>query len=213
MSETIEVRSLDGLRLQAEIDLPQTLGGALLLCHPHPQMGGTMNAPLLLALRDRLVAGGWSVLRFNYRGIGASEGSSGTGEAEEGDARGALARLRDACPGVPVAVGGWSFGAGVAIRILPREPDLEACVAIAPSVAGKEDVTIPMPAPDEIQTDVPILVVCGERDEQVSIADARGWVGAVPTARYVEMKGANHFFWGQYDKLGGTVASFLDEIL
>jgi alpha/beta superfamily hydrolase len=213
MSEAIDVHSLDGVKLEAEIDFPETLGGALLLCHPHPQMGGTMNAPLLLALRDRLIAGGWSVLRFNYRGIGSSEGESGTGSAEEGDARGALARLRQACPGVPIAVAGWSFGAGVAIRILSHEPDVEACVAIAPSVHGKEDVTIPLPPPDEIQTRSPILVVCGERDEQVSPGDAREWAQAIPTARYVEMRGANHFFWGRYDGLGGTVAGFLDQII
>jgi uncharacterized protein len=213
MSDAVEVDSLDGLKLEAEIDFPETLGGALLLCHPHPQMGGTMNAPLLMALRDCLVSGGWGVLRFNYRGIGASEGDSGTGGPEEGDARGALRRLRELCPGVPTAVTGWSFGAGVALRILAREPDLEACVAIAPSVRGKEDVTIPVPAPHEIPAGAPILVVCGERDEQVSPADAREWAEGVPTARYVELRGANHFFWGQYDKLGDTVASFLDEIL
>jgi alpha/beta superfamily hydrolase len=213
MTETIVVRSLDGLKLEAEIDFPETLGGALLLCHPHPQMGGTMNAPLLLALRDRLVAAGWGVLRFNYRGIGSSEGDSGTGGAEEGDARGALARLREACPGAPLVAGGWSFGAGVAIRILSPEPDLEACVAIAPSVRGKDDVTIPVPPASDIQTNVPILVVCGERDDQVSPADARAWAEDVPSARYVEMPGANHFFWGRYDQLADTVASFLDEIL
>ncbi|MQA98883.1 MAG: hypothetical protein GEU78_01090 [Actinobacteria bacterium] len=213
MSDAVEVDSVDGLKLEAEIDVPETLGGALLLCHPHPQMGGTMNAPLLLALRDRLVAGGWGVLRFNYRGIGSSEGETGTGGPEEGDARGALRRLRQLCPGVPMAVAGWSFGAGVALRILPREPALEAVVAIAPSVRGKEGVTIPVPAAHEVRATAPILVVCGERDEQVSPADARAWAESVPTARYVEVRGANHFFWGQYDRLGDTVASFLDEIL
>lgn len=213
MSESIDVRSLDGVKLEAEIDVPATLGGALLLCHPHPQMGGTMNAPLLLALRDLLVARGWGVVRFNYRGIGRSEGESGTGRAEEQDARGALVRLREACPGVPSAAAGWSFGAGVAIRILADEPELEACVAIAPSVTGKDDVTIPVPPAAEIRSEVPILVVCGERDDQVSPADARDWSAAIPSARYVELRGANHFFWGRYDRLGDTVASFLDEIL
>lgn len=213
MSQSIQVGSLDGLRLEAEIDVPATLGGALLLCHPHPQMGGTMNAPLLLALRDVLVARGWGVLRFNYRGIGRSEGGSGTGHAEEQDARGALAYLREACPGVPQAVAGWSFGAGVAIRILADEPELEACVAIAPSVKGKDDVTIPVPPAAAIGNRVPILVVCGERDEQISPADARDWSAAIPSARYIELAGANHFFWGRYDKLGDTVVSFLDDIL
>jgi len=209
----IEPRSLDGLALEAEIDFPPTLGGSVLVCHPHPQMGGTMNAPLLLALRDALVPRGWAVLRFNYRGIGRSEGTSGTGGSEEADARGALERLRLTCPNVPLAVVGWSFGAGVAVRILDDEPGIEACVAIAPSVGGKEGVTIPLPRPGELRAHTPILVVCGDGDDVISLDDARAWSDAVPTASYVELPGANHLFWGQYEKLGGTVASFLDGFL
>ena len=213
MTEQIEAGSTDGLRLEAELDRPDVLGGALLLCHPHPKMGGTMNAPLLLALRDELVARGWAVLRFNFRGIGASEGTPGSGVEEGADARGALARLRELMPDVPVAIAGWSFGAGVAIRLLDDESIIEGCVAIAPSVEDKEDVTVGLPPPGEIRTEVPIWIVCGERDEQVSPAACRRWAEAVPAAGYVELRGANHFFWGQYDKLAATVVGFLDQLL
>lgn len=213
MSRPVEIRSLDGLRLEAELDRPETLGGALLLCHPHPKMGGTMNAPLLLAMRDALLGRGWAVLRFNFRGIGASEGTPSDGVEEEADARGALAALGELVPGVPVAAAGWSFGAGVAIRILDEEAGIEGCVAIAPSVHGKDDVTVPLPAPTEVDTSAAIRVICGERDEQVSPAACREWAEACPTATYVELRGANHFFWGQYDKLADTVVSFLDELL
>jgi alpha/beta superfamily hydrolase len=174
-------------------------------------MGGTMNAPLLLALRDRLVSEGWAVLRFNFRGIGSSEGSSSDGIAEVADAEGAVAVARERWPSLPVAIGGWSFGAAVAIRVATRDEGLAACVTVAPAIVPRPGITAGVPAADETQVRCPVLVVCGANDKQVSPADCRAWAESVEGADYVEVPGANHFFWGKYDQLADIVSTWLNE--
>jgi hypothetical protein len=176
-------------------------------------MGGTMQAPLLVALRDEMEGRGWAVLRFNFRGIGASEGRSSTGLDEVADASGALDYVRRRLPQLPVALAGWSFGAAVAVRAAASEPDLAACVAIAPAVTATPDITAGLPSADELRFDVPLLVVCGANDETVSPEKARAWAEAVPGARYVVIPAANHFFWAKYDELNRTIGTWLDSIV
>lgn len=213
ISEELSFGSLDGLAMEGVLDSPGSPGAVLLLCHPHPQMGGTMNAPLLVALRDELLARRWAVLRFNFRGIGGSEGDAGTGEAETADTEGALALLRRRFPHLPLALAGWSFGAAVAARVACREEGLTAFVAVAPAVSPKPGITAGMPAPDDCKPSCPSLVVVGANDDQVSPEECRAWAAAVAGARYIEIRGANHFFWARYQALTSTVAGFLDESL
>jgi alpha/beta superfamily hydrolase len=212
-TERIACESLDGLRLEAEVDGPGEPGAVIVVCHPHPQMGGTMSAPLLLALRDAFVAKGWAVLRFNFRGIGKSEGVSGTGIKEVADARGALGAARTRSPEVPCAIVGWSFGAAVAVRAAAEASDLAACVGIAPAVTERPGITAGLPDPDTIELAMPTLFLCGSNDELVSEADARAWVEQVPATRLVVLRGANHFFWAKYEDLSETVVGFLDDYL
>lgn len=212
MTEELRFDSSDGLSLQGELDAgssgdPRAL---LVLCHPHPKMGGTMNAPLLLAVRDELVARGWAVLRFNFRGIGASEGEASTGVAEVADAEGALTVVTHRFGDRPVAIAGWSFGGAVALRTVTRHPEVKACVAIAPSIVPKPDITAGAPEAEGFGYEGPVLVVCGANDDQVSPAECRRWAEAVG-ATYEEMKGANHFFWAKYTPLAQRVAAFLEE--
>lgn len=162
-----------------------------------------MDAPLLLALRDEMTSRGWAVARFNFRGVGSSEGAFANGEDEVADAGGALDFARRRLGDLPVALAGWSFGGSVALRVAAAEPDVVACVAIAPAIAPKE--TLPIQAP--------VLVICGSNDEQVSPADCRALADRLPNARYVEVPGANHFFWAKYDVLTRAVATFLDEVV
>ncbi len=202
----------DGSSLEAELDSPASPRAVLVLCHPHPKMGGTMNAPLLLALRDDLVKLDWAVLRFNFRGIGASEGRPSTGIAEVGDAAAAVAEARRRIPGDPSAIAGWSFGGAVALRAASQHPDLVACVTIAPAVKPKPDVTAGAPSPAEFRYRGPTLLICGSNDDQVAPADCREWARQVG-ASFEEIKGANHFFWAKYEPLARTVADFLEGAL
>ena len=212
-TEEVTIRSRDGLKLQGVVDEPEDARGVFVLCHPHPKMGGTMNAPLLVALRDRLVGEGWAVIRFNFRGIGSSEGEPSTGEAEVADAEGAMDLATERFPHAKLVVGGWSFGAAVAVRTMDLHEEIEAGVAIAPAVKPREDVTAGLPSPSEMSIESPLLFVCAVNDDLVAIDDCRAWAEEVPAAEIVELRGANHFFWAKYEDLADAVSGWLRERL
>lgn len=208
MSEALTITSSDGLVLEAALDVPARRAGlTVVMCHPHPQMGGTMNAPLMLALRDALVAQGWPVLRFNFRGIGASEGTPGVGLDEVADAEGALAWARARFPGDTLALAGWSFGAAVALRAALSAGGVAAVAAIAPAVVEKPGITAGLPLPDG-PLPLPVLVVAAANDKLSPPAECERWARAAG-ARYVVVAGANHFFWARYERLADVVVGFL----
>ena len=196
--------------LEGRFDAAQRARGGLVLCHPHPRMGGTMNAPLLGSVTAALVEARWSVLRFNFRGIGASQGEASTGIAEVKDALAAL-DLAGARAPAPLAAAGWSFGGAVAVRAAAEHPGVAACVAIAPAVNAKPEVTAGLPSPTELGLDIPVLFVAGANDEVAAAEDSRAWVEGLPRGRFVSLPGANHFFWAKYDDLARTIVSWLDE--
>ena len=212
MTESLTITSRDGLSLEAALDAPDAPRAVLVLCHPHPQMGGTMNAPLLLALRDGMLARGWAVLRFNFRGNGASEGVSGTGVDEVADAGGAADYAATAFDGLPRAVAGWSFGAAVAVRLAATDASFVGCAAIAPAVDEKPGITAGLPPPGRLGVEVPLLVVYAANDKQVSPDACSAW-GSAAGADVVRVAGANHFFWAKYDQLSKIVGDWLDERL
>lgn len=212
MTEELRLTTSDGLSLEAEWDAPEKTRGVLVFCHPHPQMGGTMNAPLILALRDHLLDSGWAMLRFNFRGIGDSEGESSTGIEETKDAGAALDEADRRAAGLPVAIAGWSFGAAVAVRVAHSHPTLAALVAIAPSVKEKPGITAGLPEPELIELKMPALFVVGVNDDLTPPSDCAPWAGAVG-ATFLEMKGANHFFWGKYPALSTVIEAFLEEAI
>jgi alpha/beta superfamily hydrolase len=202
----------DGLSLEASLTEPEKEArGAAVICHPHPKMGGTMNAPLLLAVAERLLADGWAVFRFNFRGIGSSEGTSSIGIEEVADARAALTEAARRFPGVPRALVGWSFGAAVAVR-LASEEEVAGLVAIAPAVLPKEGITAGLPSAEETSLGIPTTLIIGENDDLVAPADAERWA-ADTEASFIKMRGANHFFWGKYDALAEKVAESLVSLL
>jgi alpha/beta superfamily hydrolase len=209
MSEPVACTSADGLALEAQVDDADKPRAAAVVCHPHPKMGGTMNAPLLAALTESLTARGFSVLRFNFRGTGDSEGSASNGIAEVADAAGAVDLARARWEELPCVLVGWSFGGAVAIRLAAEDDSLAACVAITPAVEEKEDVTAGLPAPDSLEIDIPLLVVCALNDEVVSPEACRSWAQEA-RADLVEVSGANHFFWGKYEALAGIVGGWLE---
>jgi alpha/beta superfamily hydrolase len=204
----VTIVSADGLRLESEFERAVHPRSVLVVCHAHPRMHGTMNSPLLLALRDAALEDGHSVLRFNFRGVGSSEGEFGDGLDEVEDAHGALAFAREQHPRLPVAILGWSFGGAVAIRAAAEDGDVAACVGIAPSVTPKEGISVGLPPPDEVDLKSPLLIVCGSNDEIVSPADCRRWAEGA-NGRYIEIKAANHFFWAKYEPLVAEVRSWL----
>ena len=168
-----------------------------------------MNAPLLVAVSESLVAAGWNVVRFNFRGIGASEGTPSDGTAEGADAQGALSFASERFGSLPTVLAGWSFGASVAVRTA-TDQDVAAVIAIAPPVEGHAGYSIGLPGTVELT--IPLLVISGANDKETAPDRQREWAER-NDARYVALRGANHFFWGKYDDLAAAVTSFLVERL
>jgi uncharacterized protein len=122
--EAVTFSTDDGVRLEGELRLPDgEVRGSAVICHPHPQHGGSKDHPILWALRNELASRrGLAVLAFNFRGVMGSGGAYGGGHDELDDVHAAITRVRDEAPGLPTIVCGWSFGANVALREGDRRP-------------------------------------------------------------------------------------------
>lgn len=161
----------------------------IVLCHPHPQHGGTMDNKVVQTLARAFVQLGYTSVRFNFRGIGASQGAWDEGRGEIDDALAVIQAHRD--PALPLALGGFSFGAYVASQAAARlAPAAQRLVLVGPAV--KNFAVAPVP-PDT-------LVVHGENDDVVALHDVFDW--ARPQALPVTvLPGAGHFFHGQLSVL------------
>jgi alpha/beta superfamily hydrolase len=98
------------------------------------------------------------------------------------------------------------------VRTAARDDALAGCVAIAPAVKPKPEVSVGLPPAREVELDVPVLLVCAANDELVACDDCSGWAEEA-SADKVVVGGANHFFWGKYKTLGATVGGWLDTIV
>jgi alpha/beta superfamily hydrolase len=175
--------------IECAIDAPAQMPsrGIAVLCHPHPLHGGTMDNKVVQTLARAFVGLGYTAVRFNFRGIGKSEGTWDEGRGEIDDALAVVAAIR--LPGQALVVGGFSFGGYVASQAAARLPDDQAAerlVLIAPAVANFPMAAVPADT----------LVVHGETDDVVPLAACFDW--ARPLALPVTvLPGAGHFFHGQ----------------
>jgi uncharacterized protein len=198
----VEIPSGD-LRLEGRLSLPEAPRGALVVCHPHPQYGGTMDVPVVLAVASCLRREGFATLRFNFRGVGRSEGSYGDLEGEVEDGLAALAFLARESGRSPLDVAGYSFGAIVALRAAAAAGAVRRVVAISPPTKH-----YPVAFLSGIAT--PILAISGDRDEYGTAADAeRALRAAGAAARIVTLAGADHFLYGHEDRIADEAARFL----
>jgi alpha/beta superfamily hydrolase len=193
-----------GLDLEAAWDLPDRAPAVVVvLCHPHPLMGGSMDAPLMRGVSRILVAAGIGVLRFNFRGVGRSEGgwSGGTGEIE--DVATAVAAAEAAHPSAARGLAGWSFGAHTALRWQTRAGDGRAYAGIAPPVSlpGAGDLPAPAALPPADR-----LFVIGDRDQFTPAADLQSYAERAG-ARCEVIAGADHLFAFQERRVGDLLAA------
>ncbi len=145
MPRRIETLFLSGAagRLEALLEEPEEDPPveSALVCHPHPQHGGTMHNKVVYRLARGLRRSGCVVLRFNYRGVNLSEGEYAGGIGELEDARVALAALRDRYPQLPAIAAGFSFGSRVALRLTSEEATIRRVIAVGfPTRATREFV-------------------------------------------------------------------------
>ncbi|MFM7707634.1 MAG: alpha/beta hydrolase [Gammaproteobacteria bacterium] len=183
------------------VDLPAAAPRAVAACcHPHPLYGGTLTNKVIHTVARSFAAQGAVAMRFNFRGVGASQGvhDGGVGETDDLAAVAEWARAR--WPGLPLWLGGFSFGSYVALRGAARfAPAL--LVTVAPPVGRWDFSTIAAPA-------CPWLVVQGSEDELVPAAGVVAWAQALqPAVRIVMLDGATHFFHGRLHELQDAVAA------
>lgn len=184
--------------LECAIDRPaasETARGIALICHPNPTQGGTMDNKVVQTLARAFVQLGYRAVRFNFRGIGKSEGGWDEGRGEIDDALAVLAAQRQ--PGEPLVLAGFSFGGYVASQAALRLPDdakAERLVLVGPATSRFD--TAPVPADT--------LVVHGEVDDVVPLTSVLDW--ARPQALPVTVvPGVGHFFHGQLPLLKNIV--------
>ncbi len=208
MNSQTEKLSLQGAAgpIEAARDAPRpgtvAHGGLAVIAHPHPLFGGTMDNKVVQTLARAFIACGWTAVRFNFRGVGASAGThdEGRGEAED-----LLAVVRQVAPEGPLAIGAFSFGAFVAINALQTlwtERDVRQLVLVGASVARVA------PAPLPPQAHERTLLVHGEADDTVPFDALLDW--ARPQSLPVTVvPGGGHFFHGQLPLLKSLVVRHL----
>ena len=124
-------------RLEALLEEPESGGPinrTVVICHPHPQFGGTMHNKVVYRMARSARDRGAAVLRFNYRGVGSSSGVYDGGRGEQDDLRAAIRYMRERYPGRTLAVGGFSFGARVSLQVCCGEPSIDQVVAVGAPV-------------------------------------------------------------------------------
>jgi uncharacterized protein len=172
------------------------------VCHAHPLHGGMMHFKVVFRAAKALQSAGLAVLRFNFRGVGRSEGAHDHGTGEQEDARAALFEMQDRFPGLPLVLGGFSFGSAVALRVAARDARVRAVFALGFPFQMLDHAYLASIAP-------PRLFVQGERDEFGPGEDLRALVGPLPPPReIVVIPGADHYFDGQLDALHGAIADW-----
>lgn len=191
MRPEVETRTIPGPagRLDSRWHGPRG-GPPVLVLHPHPLFGGTMGSRLVYDVATALAADGWRAVRLDLRGVGRSEGAYGRGEGEALDAAAAWDALA-AESGAPPAVVGYSFGGGVAVRVATLRP-VARLVAIGTQPRVAESALAPIE--DAPRVRCPAHLVLGDRDEFVTVAEARALAAAFhPPAAVTVVPGAGHF--------------------
>lgn len=170
----------------------------IVICHPHPLHGGTFRNKVVTILERSMRELGLRTVRFNFRGVGRSEGEFDDGYGETDDLFAVTEWVRKTCGSDQLWLGGFSFGAFVALKAA-QNLALGQLISIAPAVKryGFEELAHP---------GCPWLVVQGDEDEIVNIDDVVNWTGSIePPPDLVIMDGASHFFHRRLMDLRGLL--------
>jgi hypothetical protein len=179
-----------------------------IILHPHPLYGGTMNNKVVYNLHYAFHAIGFTCLRFNFRGVGRSQGEYDQGIGELSDAAAALDYLQALNPNAKNCwVAGFSFGAWIAMQLLMRRPEIAGFVAVAPP-ANQYDFSFLAPCPSSG------LIVSGSADRVVPVADVTSLADKLKQQRGITItqatiEGASHFFDPGMDELMALVDAYV----
>ncbi|MDJ0748881.1 MAG: alpha/beta fold hydrolase [Woeseiaceae bacterium] len=193
-------------RLEAALDRPAqgAIEGCAVVCHPHPQHGGTMHNKVAHTLARAFVRSGFEVLRFNFRGTENSEGTFDNGVGELDDALAALHWLSDRHPDLPIWLAGFSFGAAIAVKAAVAE-HVDGLISVAPAISR-------FAASLESQPQCPWMVIQGDQDELVDIDETVAWFDSLePGPELLVIPGGEHFFHGRLTELREAIMGFIED--
>jgi hypothetical protein len=182
-----------------------------LLLHPQPQHGGTMNNKVVYAMFHAFVRRGFSTLRFNFRGVGRSQGDFDHGQGELSDAAAALDWMQSFnSNAISCWVGGFSFGAWIGMQLLMRRPEVDGFISVSPP-ANVYDFSFLAPCPSSG------LIIHGQDDELVpepSVAKLAQKLASQRniTVNYRTISGATHSFGSKLDELSLTLDDYLASV-
>ena len=205
-SETFDFQGPAG-RLEAVLMHPaSTPVAAAVVCHAHPLHGGVMHFKPVFRAAQALQSAGLAVLRFNFRGVGRSASVHDFGVGEQEDARAALFELERRFPGLPLVLGGFSFGSSIALRVAARDIRVKAVFALGYPLAREAD-RAPLDAVRQ-----PRLFVQGENDEFGAGATLRALAESLPPPReIVVVPGSDHYFTERLPALQAAVRSWAQD--
>mgnify|MGYP000113616780 CR=1 FL=1 len=180
-----------------------------IVLHPHPQFGGTMNNQIVYQLFYTFLDRGFSVLRFNFRGVGRSEGTFDHGTGELSDAAAALDWMQTVNPDARSCwIAGVSFGAWIGMQLLMRRPEIRGWISVSPP-ANMYDFTFLAPCPTSG------LIIQGNKDNIVPEPHAEKLVQKLRAQKGIEVDyrvvdGANHFYNDRIDQMVGHMHDYLN---
>ncbi len=183
-----------------------------LLLHPHPQHGGTMNNKVVYSLYQIFRRRGFSTLRFNFRGVGRSEGYFDNGPGEMSDAASALDWMQTHNANASACwIGGFSFGAWIGMQLMMRRPEISGFISVSPP-AEEHDFSFLAPCPSSG------MILHGDQDRVVPLASVDKLAKKVSSQKnitidYRVIEGGDHFFADHMDILNGHFDSYLDKML
>jgi len=195
----------DGVTLEAERARPPAgvaTRAGMVLCHPHPQYGGTMRSIVISALFEAMPGAGVECLRFNFRGVEGSGGRYSEGDGERLDAQAAIADLSGRlAEGTPLVLTGWSFGADIALSC--ADPAVAGWFLVACPLRFGRDL-------ERVTADArPKYVVLAQHDEFRDASDVARDVDGWRNAQHHVVGGARHFFVGRTDRVVEHAGAFV----
>lgn len=204
--------------LEALLDGPEptasgtgSIRAAVVFAHPHPQFGGTMHTKVVYRSAKSLAHIGCAVLRFNFRGVGRSQGAFDQGEGEKEDFKAALDFMAARYPGAPLWAAGFSFGSWVALEVGAIDDRVSALIGIAPPVATSisgHNYTFE----HTLASTKPKFFVQGEADEVCPLEGMWTFYGKLQEPKeLVVIDGADHLFEGKAEEVGDTLEDLLSD--
>jgi len=208
---------LDGAagKIECAVATPQAPRGVAVIAHPHPLYGGTMDNKVITTLAKVCVEANLATWRFNFRGVGATEGKHDEGPGETDDMLRVIEEARAAHPDLPVTLAGFSFGGAIATRASGRA-DFKQLVLVAPGfrritatgMGEPPDPNDPSLGEPERHTAWNTVVIHGDLDETVPLSDSIAWA-AVREVPVVVVPGGEHFFHRKLHVLREIVARWV----